>query len=188
MHALVVPVVPLTVGLLLSSAVKQAFLAIYNFFFGVKEPANGVFSTALVIRDSGALMVRETYDTSLVLFRNILDGVLVPFIYVSKALTLILHPVVDVVVVIMKALILVIRHASELVLHVVETTSPLLSSIFSTIQTIATDTSASVSSWAIWIYQGTTNTFYYTLLYIVGFYILAQIILLFTKRLVKKIK
>ena len=172
----------------MGSGIKQALVSLYHFFFQVEEAAQKVFSTALMIRDSGILMVKETYETAVMLLRNVLDGVLMPILNATKELMLLLKPALEVVVVVMKTLILVLKRASELVLLIVETVSGILTSIFSSLHNFATNTSATVSSWTNWVYEGSSNTFFYTLLYIVGFYVLAQVLLLFTKRMVKKIK
>jgi len=184
-----IPYAAVTLGVILAVSLKSIIETIYKVYFTVQDATHIVYSTALillgyppstalVIRGSREVMVQESYDTAVMLIHTIHESVLVPFINTSKELMLVLQPALEMVVILMETLILVI----------VETISPLLSSIFSAIQTIATDTGATVSNWATWIYKGTTNTFYYTMLYIVGFYILAQILILFTKRLVKKIK
>jgi phage-related protein len=188
MYELVLPALPLAVGFLLGTAIKQVVEYIYNVYFKVEQTVEKVFSTALMIRDSGILMVQESYETAVMLFRNILDGVLVPIVNATKELILLVRPVLEVVVVIMKTLIVVLQRVSELVLLIVETVSSILTSIFTTLHNFATNTTATVSSWTSWMYEGTSNSFFYTLLYIVGFYVLAQILILFTKRLVKKIK
>lgn len=188
MYELVLPAFPLIVGFLMGSGIQQAFRTLFNFLFQVKRAVNEVYSTALMVRDSGILMVKETYETALMLARNILDGVLMPIINTTKELMLLLKPALEVVVVIMKTLIIIVRRASELILLIVETVSTILTSIFSTLHNFATNTTATVSSWTTWIYEGTSSTFFYTLLYIVGFYILAQVAILFTKRMMKKIK
>ena len=188
MYELVLPILPLTVGFLLGTSVKQYLELMYNFLFGIKETVADVFSTAVVLRDSGALMVIETYDTSVMLFRNILDGILVPFVYTSRAIVILVKPVVEIVLVIMKALILAVQQASALVVLIVETVSSILTSLFTNIHNLATNTTATITSWTTWIYKGTSDTLFSTLLYVVGFYICAQVLILFTKRLVKKIK
>lgn len=181
MYELVLPVLPLAVGFLLGSSVKQLLREIYHFFFDVKQ-------TALMVRDTGVLMIQETYETAVMLLRSVLDGILVPIVNATKELMLLVKPVLEIVIVIMKTLILLIQRASALVILIVETVSSLLASLFSTLHNFATNTSLLVSSWTTWIYEGSTNTFFYTVLYLVGFYILAQIGILFIKRLLKKIK
>ncbi len=188
MYELVLPALPLAIGFLLGTAIKQVVEYIYTVYFKVEQTAEKIFSTALMIRDSGILMVQESYETAVMLFRNILDGVVIPIVNATKELMLLLRPALEVVVVIMKTLILILQRASELILLIVETVSSILTSIFTTLHNFATNTSATVSSWTSWMYEGTSSTFFYTLLYIVGFYVLAQILILFTKRLVKKIK
>ena len=188
MYELVLPALPLAVGFLLGTAIKQVVEYVYNIYFKVEQTAEKVFSTALMIRDSGILMVQESYETAVMLFRNILDGVLMPIANATKELMLLLRPALEVVVVVMKTLILIIQRASELILLIVETVSSILTSLFTTLHNFATNTTATVSSWTSWVYEGTSSTFFYTLLYIVGFYVLAQILILFTKRMVKKIK
>ena len=133
MYELVLPALPLAVGFLLGSGIKQAILTLYQFFFTAEQAAQKVFSTALMIRDSGILMVKETYETAVMLIRNILDGVLVPILNATKELMLLLKPALEVVVVVMKTLILVLKRASELILLIVETVSSILTSVFSTL-------------------------------------------------------
>lgn len=188
MYEVILPAFPLILGFLMGSGIQQAFRTVFQFLFQVKEAVNQVFSTALVIRDSGVLMVQETYETAVMLIRNILDGVLVPILNATKEVMLLFKPALQVVVVILKTLILVLHRASELIILIVESVSAMLTSIFTTIHMFATNTSATVSGWTKWIYEGSSSTFFYTLLYLVGFYLLAQIIILFTKRLMKKIK
>ena len=188
MYELVLPVLPLTVGFLLGTSIKQYLEMIYTFLFGVKDTVTDVFSTAVVLRDSGALMIRETYDTSVMLIWNILDGILVPFVHTSNAVMVIVKPGVELVIVIMKALILALQQASALVIIIVETTSTILTSLFTTIHNLATNTTATLTSWTSWVYKGTSDTLFNTLLYVVGIYLCAQLLILFTKRLVKKIK
>ena len=188
MYELVLPALPLAIGFLLGTAIKQVVEYIYNVYFKVEQTAEKIFSTALMVRDSGILMVQESYETAVLLFRNILDGVLIPIVNATKELMLLLRPALEVVVVIMKTLILILQRASELILLIVETVSSILTSLFTMLHSFATNTTATVSSWTSWIYEGTSSTFFYTLLYIVGFYVLAQILILFTKRMVKKIK
>jgi hypothetical protein len=101
---------------------------------------------------------------------------------------LLLQPALELVVVILKTLILVIEHASQLVLLIIGTVSTLLTSVFTTIQSLVTNTTATLSSWLTWVYEGTSDTFFNTILYLVGFYIFTQIAILIIKRLVKKIK
>ena len=194
-----IPYAAITLGVILAVSLKSIIEIIYKVYFTVQDATHIVYSTALillgyppstalVIRGSREVMVQESYDTAVMLIHMIQESVLVPFINTSKELMQVLQPALEVVVILMETLILVIRHASELVVLIVKTTSTMLTSIFSSIHEFATNTGAAVSSWATWIYEGSTNTFYYTMLYIVGFYILAQILILFTKRLVKKIK
>ena len=133
-------------------------------------------------------MVKETYETAVMLIRNVLDGILIPIGNATKELMLLIKPILEVVVVVMKTLILILQRASELVLLLVETVSGILTSLFTAIHNFATNTSATVSSWTNWVYEGSSNTFFYTLLYIVGFYVLAQVAILITKRMVKKIQ
>jgi hypothetical protein len=187
-YELVLPIHHLAVGFLLGSAAKQIIEYVYNLYFKVEETVEKVFSTALMIRDSGALMVQESYETSLMLIRNIYDGVLVPILNASRELMLLIKPVFDVAVLVIKTLILVIRQAVELIRLIVNTTSVLLTSVFTTIQSLATNTTATLSSWLTWAYEGSSDTFFNTILYLVGFYIFAQIAILIIKRLVKKIK
>jgi hypothetical protein len=187
-YELILPVFPLAVGFILGSAVKQLVEYVYNIYFKVEQTVEKVFSTALMVRDSGALMVQESYETSLMLIRNIYDGVLVPILNATRELILLIKPVLDVAVLVIKTLILVIRQAVELIRFIVNTTSVLLTSVFSTIQSLATNTTATLSSWFTWAYEGTSDTFFNTILYLVGFYIFAQIAILIIKRLVKKIK
>ena len=181
MHELVLPVLPLAIGFLLGSGIKQLLHEIYLFFFDVKQ-------TALVLRDTGVLMIKETYETAVMLLRSVLDGILVPILNATNELMILLKPALEIVIVIMKTLILLILRASALVILIIETVSSILASLFSTLHAFATNTSLLVSSWATWIYEGSTNTFFYTLLYLVGFYLLAQIGILFIKSLLKKIK
>ena len=181
MHELILPVLPLVIGFLLGSGIKQLIHDVYRFFFDVKE-------TALMVRDTGVLMVKETYETAVMLLRNVLDGVLIPILNATKELMLLLKPALEVAIVIMKTLILILQRASALVLLIVETVSSILTSLFTNIHNLATNTTAIVGSWTAWMYEGSSNSFFYTILYIVGFYLLAQIVILFTKRLVKKIK
>jgi hypothetical protein len=209
MYEIVLPVLPLAIGFLLGSGIKQAVLTLYRFLFHVEQTVTKVFTTALMVRDSTILMVKETYETALMLLRNVLDGILmVKETYetgvallrnvldnavmlignVTKELMLIFRPALEVIVVIMKTLILVLQRASELVLLLVETVSAILTSLFTLLHNFATNTTATVSDWTSWAYKGSSNTFFYTLLYLVGFYVLAQTVLLFTKRMVKKIK
>lgn len=188
MYELVLPAFPLVVGFLMGSGIQQAIRTLFQFLFQVKQTVNEVYSTALMIRASGVLMVQETYETAVMLIRNILDGVLVPILNATKEVMLLFKPALQVVIVILKTLILALHRASELVLLIVESVSAILTSIFTAIHNLATNTTATVSSWTSWIYEGTSDTFFYTLLYIVGFYVAAQTAILFTKRLVKKIK
>lgn len=188
MYELVLPAFPLIVGFLMGSGIQQAMRTLFNFFFQVKQTVNETISTALMIRDSGILMVKETYETAVMLLRNILDGVLMPILNATKELILLLRPVLEVVVIVMKTLILILKSATELVHLIVKTVSGILTSVFTNLHSFATNTSATVASWTTWAYEGTSDTFFYSLLYIVGFYIVAQVAILITKRMVKKIK
>jgi hypothetical protein len=187
-YELVLPALPLVVGFLLGTAIKQVVQYVYNIYFKVEQTAEKIFSTALMIRDTGAVMIIESYETAVMLARNILDGVLMPILNATRELILLIKPVLDVVVVVMKTLIMIIRQAAELIQIIVTTTSTILSSIFTNIHNFATNTTATVSSWTSWIYKGSSDTFFYTLLYIFGFYVCAHVTILVTKRLVKKIK
>lgn len=181
MYELVLPVLPLAIGFLLGSSVKQLLLSIYDFFFDVKQ-------TALILRDSGGLMIQETYETAVMLFRTVLDDILIPILNATKELILLVKPLLDIVIIIMKTLILIIQHTLSVAVLIGETVSSILTSLFSTLHSLATNTTLTVSSWTTWIYRGSTDTFFYTLLYGVGFYLLAQIAILFIKSLLKKIK
>jgi hypothetical protein len=187
-YEIVLPLFPLGIGFLLGTAIKQVAEMIWSTYFQAKQTVTQVFSTALMIRDSGILMVQESYETALMLARNILDGVLMPIVNATKELILLIKPVLDLVVVVMKTLIMVIRQAAELIQVIVQSTSALLTSIFGAIYSFATNTSATVSSWTSWMYKGSSDTFFYTLLYVFGFYVFAHVAILVTKRLVKKIK
>jgi hypothetical protein len=187
-YELVLPALPLVVGFLLGTAIKQVVEYVYNVYFKVEQTVEKVFSTALMIRESGILMVQESYETAVMLVRNILDGILMPILNTTRELILLIKPVLDVVVVVMKTLILVIRQAFELIQLVVNTTSVLLTTLFTSIHNLATNTTATVSSWFSWAYEGTSDTFFYTLFYIFAFYVAAHIAILVGKRLVKKIK
>ena len=188
MYDLVLPVFPMIVGFLMGSGVMQAVKTIFSFLFHVKETVQEVYSNALMIRDAGILMVKETFDSSVMLIRNILDGILVPILNATKELILLIRPVLEVVVAIVKTLILIIQRATELVRLIVETVSTILTNIFSTIHSFAANTTETVKSWATWAYEGTGDTFFYTLLYIAAFYLTVQVVIMLTKRLVKKIK
>lgn len=208
-YDLILPILPLAIGMILGSAVKQLVEFVYNIYFKVEQTAEKVFSTALMIRDSGILMVQESYETAVMLFRNVLDGVLMiresfenavmlfrnmlggilmPILNATQELILLIKPVLDVAIVVMKTVILVIRQAFEMIQLIVNATSALLTTIFTSIYSFATNTTATVSSWTSWMYKGSSDTFFYTLLYLFGFYALAHISILVTKRLVKKIK
>jgi hypothetical protein len=145
MYELILPDLPLGIS------IQYYIQLIYTFIFGVKETITDVFSTALVVRDSGALIVRETYGTSVMIFRTILDGILVPIV--------------------------------KILIRFIETTSIILTSLFTKIYSLATNTNGIFSS--VTIYKEKTNTLFTTGLYIVGFYICFKLL---TKPLVKKIK
>ncbi len=187
-YELVLPLFPLGIGFLLGTAIKQVAEMIWATYFQAKETVTQVFSTALMIRDSGILMVQESYETAVMLLRNVLDGVLMPILNATKELMLLIKPVLDVVIVVMKTLILIIKQAAELIQIIVNTTSALLGSLFSAIHNFATNTSATVSSWTSWAYEGTTDTFFYGVLWLFGFYVISQISILLMKRVMKKIK
>lgn len=188
MQDLVLPVLPMIVGFLMGSGLKQAIQTIYHFFFDVKQAAEQVYSQALMIRDAGILMIIESYETAVMIMRNILDGVLMPIVNATKELIQLLRPALEVVVAIVKTLILIIQRATELVRLIVETTSTILTNLFSTIHSFAANTTETVKGWATWAYEGTGDTFFYTLLYIAAFYLVVQMVMMLTKRLVKKIK
>lgn len=194
-----IPYAAVTLGVVLAVSLKSIIETIYKVYFTVQDTTHVVYSTALillgyppstalVIRGSREVMVQESYDTAVMLIHTILDTVLIPILNTTKQLIFLMKPVVDLVVVVMKTVVLVIQQAKELIQLIVKTTSTLLTSVFGAIHDLATHTTTTVSDWSSWIYEGTKDTFFYTLLYIVGFYVLTQILILFTKRLVKKIK
>jgi hypothetical protein len=194
-----IPYAAVTLGIVLAVSLKSIIETIYKVYFTVQDTTHIVYSTALtllgyppstalVIRGNREVMVQESYDTAVMLIHTIHNSLLVPIVNATKELMLLLQPALELVVVILKTLILVIEHASQLVLLIIGTVSTLLTSVFTTIQSLVTNTTATLSSWLTWVYEGTSDTFFNTILYLVGFYIFTQIAILIIKRLVKKIK
>lgn len=181
MHDLILPILPLAIGFIVGSAFKQIVIDIYHFFFDIKE-------TALMVKESGILMVKETYETAVMLLRSSLDKVLIPILDQTKAIFIIMKPILDLVVIVIKTLILILQSAVAIVYMIVKTGSILLTSILSSIHTIATNATQIASEWLVWLYEGSSSTFSSTVFYLIGIYLVVQLLLLATKRLLKKIK
>ena len=185
-----VVLVSAALGFFLGNAVRQVFDIVKAFLFSVKNVVNNVYSTALAIRDAGTVMVIESYETAVMLIRNVLDGVLVPIYNGVKDVLLVFKPVAMVVVAIMKSVIAVIHFAVSIVNTTVTQVSAMLGSIYGQIATAVNTTVETVVDYADWIYNGTdtTNSFITAIVYFIAIYIALTVLFWMYSRFMKKTK
>lgn len=177
-------------GFFVGNAVRQVFDFVKAFFTSVKVAVNDVYSTAVAIRDAGTVMIIESYETAVMLIRNVLDGVLVPIYNGVKDVILVFKPVLDLVVPVLKTVVALIRHVGSLVAAVVTGVSGMLSRIFDTITTAVNNATDTVVEYADWMYNGsdTTYSFVSAVVYFLAIYLVLSTAYWMYTRFTKKTK
>lgn len=185
-----VMVVSVALGFFLGNAVRQVFDFVKTIFASVSNTVNNVFSTALSIRDAGTVMVIETYETAVMLARNILDGILIPIYNGVKDVILIFKPVLDIIVPVLNTVIALIRNIATLVSTVITGVSGMLTKVFNTVTTVVNNATDTVTSYAHWFYNGTDTTYSFlsAIIYFLITYIALSTAYSIYKRFAKKTK